>query len=332
MRDRVSISVVIPTCNRPESLLLTLRSIGRSQQTIDEIIIVDSGDNEDAKKALAGLTSKTIYIRSQKSVCIQRNMGIHAASAEWIFLCDDDIEVPVEYLPLLVNHAINHPHAGAISGLVLQNENGQWKDQYPIMSGHALWWNSIFNLGIWGNVPVTGKISRRYRKRGNHISKAGWPVVIDFSGNYFKTPVYGLGASLVKKDWLLQSPYDEILDRSGIGDNYGVAMGFPTDGIHVLTQAHVFHHRVKEQRIHENLSFYRRLLALDYFITIKKCQKHVTRMAYQWSLVGIFFSVMKSGELKKAFATMKVLLQVTFRRNPYVVGKRKSKKVIQPAL
>jgi hypothetical protein len=64
-------------------------------------------------------------------------------------------------------------------------------------------------------------------RKGNHISKAGWPVISDFSGDYFKTPLYSLGASLVRRDWLLRSPFDEVLDRHGIGEHYGVIAGFP---------------------------------------------------------------------------------------------------------
>jgi glycosyltransferase involved in cell wall biosynthesis len=330
MTDIVSISVVIPTCNREESLLRTLRSLSRSDYPFKEVIVVDSSDSDSVRRIIPEFGLNIRYIHSEKSVCIQRNIGIREAISEWIFLCDDDIEVPHDYIQLLVTHVKKHSEAGAVTGLVLQREGTQWEEQYPISSSLALWWKSIFNLGIWGEIKSNGELAERYRAKGNHVSRAGWPVVTDFSGDYFKTPVYGLGASLVKKLWLLQSPYDEILDRSGIGDNYGVAMGFSVDVIHVVKSAHVYHHRSEQNRMADSVSYYRRLLALHYFIVFGRCQKHVTKSAYYWSLIGNFLGELKSGSLQKALATIKALVLVTVGRNPYVVGRRLDKKVIQP--
>jgi hypothetical protein len=42
----------------------------------------------------------------------------------------------------------------------------------------------------------------------------------------------------VRRQWLIRSPFDEVLDPHGIGDNYGVAFGFPSK-IHVLNSAWV---------------------------------------------------------------------------------------------
>src|SRR5690606_21956500 len=96
-------------------------------------------------------------------------------------------------------------------------------------------WKYIFGLSVWGAIKCgPAWLKRCYNRKGNHITKAGWPVITQMSGEFYITPVYTLGASLVKRDWLLQSPFDEVLDRNGIGDNYGVAMGFPEMGIHIV--------------------------------------------------------------------------------------------------
>src|SRR5687768_17940800 len=67
---------------------------------------------------------------------------------------------------------------------------------------------------IWGEIKCSKKFSRYYQQKGNHISKAGWPVLTNFTGEYFTTPVYSLGAALVKKQWLLHSPFDEVDRKS----------------------------------------------------------------------------------------------------------------------
>ena len=115
----LTVSVVIPTCNRKERLLRLLKNLSNLNYPLHEIIIVDSGEDrvtiEDFK-----IDNKICikYLVSEKSVCIQRNSGINEATGEWIFLCDDDIEVPLDYLQKLFNHIHHHPEAGAVSGLV----------------------------------------------------------------------------------------------------------------------------------------------------------------------------------------------------------------------
>src|SRR6185312_2141892 len=131
--------------------------------------------------------------------------------------------MPADYLLKLSEHIKAHPEAGAVSGLVLQYEKNEWLNNYPVKSNLDLLCRYIFKLSIWGPLQNNAnglfgkKIKEYYYKKGNHISKAGWPVITNFCGNYFKTPLYGLGASLIKKEWLIHSPFDETLDRHGIG-------------------------------------------------------------------------------------------------------------------
>jgi glycosyltransferase involved in cell wall biosynthesis len=285
------ISVVIPTCNRRARLLALLEDLGKSSCPPREVLIVDSSDLPmDEAAFLPFPTLRIRYITSRKSVCVQRNLGIKEAAGEWIFLCDDDIEVPIDYLARLSAHLAEHPEAGAVSGLVRQREGGQWVDQYPLGSSLHLLWRWAFQLGIWGEIqcrgPLIDWLVERYHKSGNHLSKAGWPVVTEVRGAFFRTPIYGLGASLVRKDWLLASPYDESLDAHGMGDNYGVAIGFPAEGIHVVTDAYVYHHEAQENRLPEGRAYARRLMALDHFIRTRKELAAVESNWFLWSLVG----------------------------------------------
>ena len=107
-------------------------------------------------------------------------------------------------------------------------------------------WQYVFKLSIWGEINcgnnfIAKRIKEYYQQTGNHITKAGWPVITNFSGEYFITPLYSLGASLIPKDWLVQSPFDEVLDPHGIGEHYGVIAGFPLQQIHVLNNTFVYH-------------------------------------------------------------------------------------------
>ncbi len=138
-----------------------------------------------------------------------------------------------------------------------------------------------------------------------------------FSGDFFITPVYGLGASLIRKSWLKFSPYDEVLDRHGIGDNYGVAIGFPKIGIHVLNNAFVYHHHEQANRLQKSLQNYRRALALDYFIKTKKSIPHVKKQWLLWSLFGTVLISFLKRDKTTANPAFKAFFHILSGRNPY---------------
>ena len=335
----IQISVVIPTCERKARLLSLLRNLDCSTYPPDEVIIVDSGTDRLLPEEYVNFNSLGIqYVTAERSVCIQRNVGINRAKFPWIFLCDDDMELPADYLQQLVAHLHKYPEAGAVSGVWLQKEDNEWKATYPVHSARELLWKFVFQLGIWGEINFTGrtrpirKIKDYYKRKGNHLSKAGWPVNVDFASEYVICPVYSLGASLVKKQWLLTSPYDEILDRHGIGDNYGVAVDFPIPGVHVITNVFVRHHKEPSNRLKESLQYYRRTLALDYFIKTKPALKHISRSWLVWSLIGNFLLFLYTRNSSMMRASLKSLIKITFNRNPYYLASRKKKKVTEPLL
>lgn len=334
----MNISVVIPTCNRKQRLLSLLWKLQESSHPLLEVIIVDSGEDRLLPSHYAVFNNLNItYIVSQKSVCTQRNEGIRRARGEWIFLCDDDMEVPPDYIQKLFEHTAAHPEAGAVSGKVLQKEGDTWTATYPVTSASQLLWKFIFQLGIWGEIRcpdtniVTRKITGYYKRKGNHISKAGWPVLTDFSGDFFTTPLYTLGASLVKKEWLLRAPYDEVLDRYGMGDNYGVAMDFPSS-IHLVNTAFVYHHREPANRLESQLQYFRRTLALDYFMQTKEKLRHTKRAWLLWSLTGNLFTFLLDRDRNRVYASLRCIRMIAFGRNPYLQAAKNKQRVTEPQL
>jgi glycosyltransferase involved in cell wall biosynthesis len=334
----MKISVVIPTCDRKTRLLALLQNLDHSSYPIAEVIIIDSGDDKLLPAEYSTFTNLAIqYTGSQKSVCIQRNTGIGMARSPWIFLCDDDIELPVDYLQTLVNHVVTHPEAGAVSGLWMERQKGDWKATHPVDSERELFWKYLFQLGIWGEIKckdslATRNIKRYYKQKGNHISKAGWPVNTEFTGDYTICPVYSLGASLVKKEWLIASPFDEVLDRYGIGDNYGVTVDFPIPGVHVVSGTLAYHHMEQANRLKRSLQYYRRILALDYFLKTKKNLRRVKKRWLVWSLTGNLINFILSGDRIMTRTSFKSIGKIVFGKNPYYKGAKQGKKVIEPNL
>lgn len=342
----MNISAVIPTRNRPESLRRTLVSLAAQAHPLKEVLIIDAGDRPlDAGALRREFPSlNMIHLTAQPWLCRQRNTGIREASSPYIFLCDDDIELPREYVATLAAYLQAHPQAGAVSGLVVEaGLQGQPAFEFPAPSFGQLLWNFLFQLTVWGDVsrvPAPAgaawflKLIRKfYAARGNTFTLAGWPLLSRFDSPAFDAAVYGLGASIIRRDWLLQSPYDEILDPHGIGDNYGAALGFPgKTPVTVLTGTAALHHKSGENRLPPALTYFRRLLALHYFMVKSPRFSRLNRLFLGWSLLGNLLAQLLRGETLLARATLAALKYILSGRNPYLLAwRRKEKGPLSPA-
>lgn len=90
---RDTISVVIPTFNRPDEVLDAVRSALSQTRRPDEVIVVDDGSkfppNAEALASL-GAEVKLILNPTNSGGGTARNMGIDAATGRWLALLDSD--------------------------------------------------------------------------------------------------------------------------------------------------------------------------------------------------------------------------------------------------
>ncbi len=337
----MKVSAVIPTRNRFEQVRSTLHSLLRQTRQVDEVLLIDASDDRRQASVLrqefAGHSIQ--WFESIPSVCIQRNIGIERASGDWVLLLDDDIDLEADYILKLERYILANGGCGAVAGRLMQLESGTWTDQYPIKSFNELCWRFIFQLSVWGRidkvrVPGVMKwcfeiINDFYRRKGNTLSLAGWPLITQWDASIVRTSIYSLGASLIKKEWLANA-YDEVLDPYGIGDNYGAALHFPSgQQIHILGDARAYHHRVSENRLERTLASYRRILALHYFLVRDK-KSFVTRFFFVWSLFGNMLASMLRGDWRTFRMTIRALALILRRQNPYWIGHLQNKKLVQP--
>src|SRR5258706_2392253 len=342
--NMTEISAVIPTRNRPKQLRNILLSLANQTFCAKEIIVVDASDDcsyqADLRKEFHALP--LTWIMTRPSVCVQRNIGIRKASQSWIFLCDDDIRLPPEYLGILVEYTRQNSKCGVVAGRLLQREGDGWVDQYPVTRCVDLARRFIFQQAVWGDIdsvkvplfikPFYFLMKRFYRSRGNSDSWAGWPLVTHWADEVFQTKFYSLGANLIRKDWLILSPYDEVLDAGGIGDNYGVAMGFPGDKpIHVLSATKAYHDLATENRRAKPIVHFRRILALHYFLKRNR-PSLLTSLIFLWSLFGNAVFYFLKNDRTLAGANIHALGLILTGRNPYWRAHRAHQKVVEPVL
>ena len=117
-----SVSIVISTANRPESLDRCLASLDRAlpnwQQSLDvEVIVVQNGPNDDRTDAVVNrFGSVKLVHEPRQGVSYGRNAGLAVASGEVAVILDDDEVVDASWLLALIA-----PFADESVGLVTGN-------------------------------------------------------------------------------------------------------------------------------------------------------------------------------------------------------------------
>jgi glycosyltransferase involved in cell wall biosynthesis len=93
-----SVSVVIPTHNRRELLLRTIRSVLAQEGLEFEVLVVDDGSTDGTTEAVRSLSDRRVHVRKNERplrVAAARNIGARSAGGAWIaFLDDDDLWSP----------------------------------------------------------------------------------------------------------------------------------------------------------------------------------------------------------------------------------------------
>ncbi len=108
MMHRFTVSIIVPTRNRPEMLRECLDGIrsSYSHYAYDELIVVDGSDDHNAvlNKQLA-TTFGAVYRReTRRGVAFTRNVGVQIAKSEVLVFADDDFVVHVDWVENLVSN------------------------------------------------------------------------------------------------------------------------------------------------------------------------------------------------------------------------------------
>jgi len=165
------VSLIITTYNRPDALLLVLRSIELQTLTPHEVIIADDGSGNDTKDTIlafkknSGLNiihswQKDDGFRAAKS----RNRAIAKSSSDYIILIDGDMILHPEFIKDHINNA--EPGYFIQGTRVLLTENAT-KKVIEKMSIHF----SFFSQGIQNrkNTIRSNFLSKLFSKKKNYL-------------------------------------------------------------------------------------------------------------------------------------------------------------------
>jgi glycosyltransferase involved in cell wall biosynthesis/GT2 family glycosyltransferase len=129
IEDAPLVTVVIPTRNRPESALETLRSVLRSRYPVDryEVIVVDNSSGAERRFRLpeseANCAVEVQVLQEEiPGSSNARNAGLHAAAGEVVAFTDDDVLVDPDWLASLTLPFANDDRVGGVAGLTLARQ------------------------------------------------------------------------------------------------------------------------------------------------------------------------------------------------------------------
>lgn len=117
----MSVSILIPTLRRPQSLARALRSALAQAATAPdllEVVVVDNAPEGSAADVVASLSTsddpRVVYVHEPRpGVATARNAGLAAARGELIAFLDDDEEAPAGWLAALL--AVHRRHRADVT-------------------------------------------------------------------------------------------------------------------------------------------------------------------------------------------------------------------------
>ena len=131
-----SLSIVIPSHNRPDLLHLCLNAVHSHRPAGSQVIVVDDGSRDAVVSRAAGTFPDVEIVRHSMSVgfAVAANRGIARATGDVIELLNDDTQVTAGWAEAALT-AFADPTVAAVAPLVLQGPRRQCLDQDPEHAG-----------------------------------------------------------------------------------------------------------------------------------------------------------------------------------------------------
>ena len=114
-----TVSAIIPTHNRSQTVLRALRSVYAQRILVNEVIVIDDGSSDDTVARIQAEFPGVILIcQAQHGVSHARNRGIDAAQGEWLAFLDSDDE----WLPMKIETQLDAVRNNPSSRICHSNE------------------------------------------------------------------------------------------------------------------------------------------------------------------------------------------------------------------
>lgn len=272
-----SVSIVIPTFNRPQNLLTLLNSVLNQTEVPAEIIVVDDSDNnlsEIIVNQISKLMKSKIRLmyqhgpKERKGICRARNQGMALANSGIVSFIDDDVILDRRYIEKILEIFKRNPMAIGVQGYAVN-----------------------LNFSPWGN--VLGKVFFLY------FSEEGRSRILPSAGLTFPWPL----KKEIECDWmsgtnsnyrrtvLKEFRWDECLGEYSLYDDadlsYRILKRYP-HSLFVTPHAKFSHVHSNTARRDVRLDTYTWVSFSTYFFFKNIKQTLRNRVIFVWSMFGRF--------------------------------------------
>ena len=93
----LTLSVVIPTCDREEDLARCLASFAAQTRPPDQVIVVDNASRKEGTRKAAEAAGVTCILEPRRGLDFARNAGVLQAEGDVIAFCDDDVVLHADW-------------------------------------------------------------------------------------------------------------------------------------------------------------------------------------------------------------------------------------------
>lgn len=129
MTGKPLVSVVVPTYNRPDFLIKTMRSILNQTYKNIELIVISNGKSDENERAAKSFDDDRVIYADQENSggpSGPRNHGMRLSKGEYIAVCDDDDLWLPEKLEAQVSAMERNPSCGlCYTGMISFDETGK---------------------------------------------------------------------------------------------------------------------------------------------------------------------------------------------------------------
>lgn len=125
----LKISIIVPTLNRKDSLLRTVRALLAQDLCPHEVIVVDNGSSDGTREALGGVASSRVKLVPEpvRGPAAARNRGVQAATGEVFAFIDDDAVPASDWLAVMSAFFASEPAALGVGGPT----EAEWESEPP---------------------------------------------------------------------------------------------------------------------------------------------------------------------------------------------------------
>jgi GT2 family glycosyltransferase len=144
--SRPLVSVVILSYSRPDHLRRAIESVAdQSYPSLDTIVVDNKSPGSDAIARIVSASPRVRFIANDENLGFAggMNVGIAAASGEYVYLTEDDVLLRPGCLSAMVDYVERHPDAGLVAPVMYDQSSGSVRS-----AGGRFALEPVFNLTI----------------------------------------------------------------------------------------------------------------------------------------------------------------------------------------